>query len=297
MQIVAIILTYNEEIHLERCLLNIKNFVNKIYVVDSYSSDKTKEIALEHNAIFLENKFVNHARQFNWALKQIDQYEDWILRIDADEVLSESLKKEIRKKLPNLDKSIKGIYLNRYIVFQGKQLNHGGIFPNKVLRIFKKGFGYYSDQWMDERLTIKGGTTFFKGKIIDHNLNPLQWWITKHNFYSNKEVLELLKNSYLSKKNNTFKNIYKNKNKFLTLKKVYLISPLFVRSILYFMYRYIFKFGFLDGYQGLCFHLLQGLWYRFLVDAKYRELMIRIKEQGKINSSIKDILGIDFNEE
>lgn len=297
MKIIAIILTFNEELHLERCLKNIKNLFDQVYVIDSYSQDKTKEIAIQQNAKFLENKFINHAKQFNWALSQIDQNVDWIFRIDADEIITDDLKKEILSKLPKLDKSIKGIYINRYIFFQGKLLKHGGVFPNKVIRIFKKGYGYYKNKWMDERLTINGPVTSFDSRIIDHNLNPLKWWIEKHNIYSNREALELIKNCYLSPKLKVF-NMKKNSNiNYYNLKNLYLKFPLFMRSFLYFIYRYIIRLGFLDGYQGFCFHFLQGFWYRFLVDAKYNEFIAAINNGQNINSTIKEKLGIDFNEE
>ena len=297
MKIIAIILTFNEELHLERCLKNIKNCFDEVYVIDSYSQDKTKEIAIKQNVKFLENNFINHAKQFNWALSQIDQNVDWIFRIDADEIITDDLKKEILSKLPKLDKSIKGIYINRYIFFQGKLLKHGGVFPNKVIRIFKKGYGYYKNKWMDERLTINGPVTSFDSMLIDHNLNPLQWWIEKHNIYSNREALELIKNCYLLPKLRVF-NMKKNSNiSFFNLKNLYLKLPLFTRSFLYFIYRYIIRLGLLDGYQGFCFHFLQGFWYRFLVDAKYHEFISAINNNQNINLIIKEKLGIDFNEE
>ena len=290
MKIVAIILTLNEEIHLERCLINIKKIFHDIYVIDSFSNDKTKDIALRHNVRFLENNFINHANQFNWALNQIDSDVDWIFRIDADEILSNSLKKEILEKLPRLDDSIKGVSINRYIFFQRKLIKFGGIFPNKIVRIFRNGSGFYKNKWMDERLTVEGNIISFESKIIDHNLKPLNWWIQKHNKYSDREVLELLK--------------FESKNKGEKIKKdgfnfkhIYLRSPLVIRSILYFLYRYIIRLGFLDGYQGFCFHFLQGFWYRFLVDAKYIELKKRVEESSDLRKSILDVLDIDMNED
>ena len=297
MRIIAIILTYNEELHLERCLRNIIDFFDEVYVIDSFSEDKTKKIAIKKKVKFLENKFINHAKQFNWALSQIDQNVDWIFRIDADEIITDDLKKEISLKLPKLDKSIKGIYINRYIYFQGRLLKHGGVFPNKVIRIFKKGYGYYKNTWMDERLTIDGHVTSFNSKMIDHNLKPLKWWIEKHNIYSNREALELIKNCYLSPKIKLF-NMKKNlNNSYFNFKNFYLKLPIFMRSFSYFIYRYIIRLGFLDGYQGLCFHFLQGFWYRFLADAKYKEFISRINNNEDINLTIKETLGIEFNEE
>ena len=296
MKIIAIILTFNEEIHLERCLINIKNYFNDIYIIDSFSNDKTKEIALKYNVKFLENKFINHAKQFNWALTQIDNDVDWIFRIDADEILTKSLKKELFYKLPRLDSSIKGISLNRYIFFQGKLLKFGGVFPNKIIRIFRKGFGFYENKWMDERLTINGKIISFKSNIIDHNLKPLNWWIKKHNIYSNKEALELFKKNYPLISKDSLNHVKDTNYNLFNLKKIYSLSPLIIRSFLYFLYRYFIRFGFLDGYPGLCFHLLQGFWYRLLVDAKYIELKNKVKENSDLKDSILKVLDIEVSE-
>ena len=78
MKISAIVLTFNESIHLDRCINNIKNVTNDIFIVDSFSDDNTKEIANENKTRFLERKFDNHSRQFNWALSQIDADTDWV---------------------------------------------------------------------------------------------------------------------------------------------------------------------------------------------------------------------------
>jgi len=296
MKLIAIILTFNEEIHLERCLLNIRNYFNEIYIVDSFSTDNTKEISLKYNVRFLENKFINHANQFNWALTQIDDDVDWIFRIDADEILTKNLKKELFFKLPKLDESIKGVSLNRYIFFQGKLLKFGGVFPNKIIRIFRKGFGYYENKWMDERLTVNGKIISFKSNIIDFNLKPLNWWIKKHNIYANKEALELFKKNYPSILNKSQKQIKDTSDKLFNLKSLYLLFPLIIRSFLFFLYRYFFRFGFLDGYQGICFHFLQCFWYRFLVDAKFIELKKKINENSDLKKSILEILDIEINQ-
>ena len=132
---VAIILTKNEEIHIERCIKNILPLFKKIYIIDSFSTDRTKEIAKKWPVNFLENHFLNHASQFNWALKQVDKNTNWVLRIDADEYLSKSLIDEISINLDSLDSSIKGIFLPRSIIYQEKMINHGAVKKTKILRL------------------------------------------------------------------------------------------------------------------------------------------------------------------
>ena len=291
MQNAAIILTLNESIHLERCIRSIRPCFQKIYVVDSYSSDETKKIADNLSVIFLEHKFINHSEQFNWSLKQIDKNIDWVLRIDADEYLTPSLIKEINEKLPTINTSIKGIFLKRDIIFQDQLIRFGSIKSKKVLRLFRYGFGKSDGRIMDEHIIVKGNLVSFSNKIIDHNLKPISWWISKHNSYANKEVLQLLKNDYSKIKNQNKTSLISDRKK-----KLYYKIPIFFRSFLYFIFRYFLYLGFLDGFKGFCFHFMQGFWYRLLVDIKYLEIKQKINfKKVPLKEAIKETLSINLD--
>ena len=282
----AIILTFNESVHLERCVKSIENYFNNIYIVDSFSTDQTKKIAEELPVIFLENKFINHSQQFNWALNKIDKNTDWVFRIDADEYITNDLGFEILNKLEKIDKSINGIFIPRKIIFKGKLIRFGGINPTKVLRLFRYGYGSCDSRWMDEHIKISGKTTAFTNSIIDENLKSLTWWINKHNNYASKEAYELIKlNKFTKKINNNLEN---------RKIKYYYKTPIILRSFLYFIYRYFFNFGFLDGLRGFSFHFLQAFWYRLLVDLKYLEVMDKYKNKRySLKQAIKETLYID----
>lgn len=282
----AIILTFNESVHLERCVKSIENYFNNIYIVDSFSTDQTKKIAEELPVIFLENKFINHSQQFNWALNKIDKNTDWVFRIDADEYITNALGFEILKKLEKLDKSINGIFIPRKIIFKGKLIRFGGINPTKVLRLFRYGYGSCDSRWMDEHIKVSGKTTAFTNSIIDENLKSLTWWISKHNNYASKEAYELIKLNQVTKKINN--NLENRKIKY------YYKTPIILRSFLYFIYRYFFNFGFLDGLRGFSFHFMQAFWYRLLVDMKYLEVMDKYKNKRySLKQAIKEALYID----
>ncbi len=282
----AIILTFNESVHLERCVKSIENYFNNIYIVDSFSTDQTKKIAEELPVIFLENKFINHSQQFNWALNKIDKNTDWVFRIDADEYITNALGFEILKKLEKLDKSINGIFIPRKIIFKGKLIRFGGINPTKVLRLFRYGYGSCDSRWMDEHIKVSGKTTAFTNSIIDENLKSLTWWISKHNNYASKEAYELIKLNQVTKKINN--NLENRKIKY------YYKTPIILRSFLYFIYRYFFNFGFLDGLRGFSFHFMQAFWYRLLVDMKYLEVMDKYKNKRySLKQAIKETLYID----
>lgn len=287
----VIILTKNEELHIERCITNIPSLFNKIYIIDSFSSDKTKEIAKKYPVEFLENTFLNHSKQFNWALDQIDKNTDWVLRIDADEFLSKKLIEEMLCEIPKLDSCVKGIFIPRSIIFQNKLIRFGGINKTKVMRLFKYDYGKCDDRWMDEHIKVNGKTVNFKHSIIDYNLKPLSWWIRKHNDYASREAFQKINDelSFNEKKNNSYFKSHKKRS-------IYYSSPLFIRSFLYFVYRYFICFGFLDGFNGFSFHFLQGFWYRFLVDIKYLEVKNNISK-SKLPSKkvIRNTLQIDLH--
>ena len=139
--ITAIILTYNEEKHIERCIFSIKHFVKRIVIIDSFSNDNTLNILKKYNVEILQNKFINQSKQFNWGLENSNIKTDWILRIDADEILTKALVKKVFENLKNYSSNISGITVNRKLIFFGKNINFGGFFPHNTLRLWKNGKG------------------------------------------------------------------------------------------------------------------------------------------------------------
>ena len=275
MRIVAIILTFNEELHLQRCLASLNGIADTVLVVDSFSSDATLEIARANGARVTQHPFVTQASQFNWALTQLDGDAEWVLRLDADEYLTPGLLEEIRKKLPSLGPQIDGVYCGRRIVFQGRPMRYGGVFPVRVLRIFRHGRGRCENRWMDEHIKVEGSTADFYGEIVDNNLQSLTWWTAKHNDYASREAIDLLNLEY---KFMAFDSVARLRGggqaglKRWVKEVIYARLPEGLRAFGYFVYRYVFRLGFLDGEAGAAFHVLQGFWYRYLVDAKLAEV-------------------------
>jgi glycosyltransferase involved in cell wall biosynthesis len=290
----VIILTYNEEKHLKRCINSIQDIATEIFVVDSFSTDDTVELAESLGAKVYQNKWINYATQFNWGLENCPIKTKWVMRLDADEVISPELAQEIKEELSE-DDGTKGYVLNRGHVFLNKKMIYGGSYPTKLLRIWEYGNGYCENKWMDEHIILKE-----RGKIInlkysfwDYNLNNIGWWTEKHNGYATREAID-----QLNKKYNLFDiedaqndTTQQSKIKKLLKNKVYEKMPKAIRAFMYFIYRYIFRLGFLDGYQGFAWHFLQGFWYRFLVDVKVYEIEKKAKED---NMSIKEVIKIEY---
>ena len=139
LDISVIILTYNEEIHIRRCLENVNRFASKVFVVDCFSTDRTAEIATDLGAEVVEHKWPgNQAAQFNWALNNLPISTQWVLRLDADEYLLPELVQELQDKLPSLPDDVSGVIFNRRHIFMGEWMKRG-IYPVKLLRAFKYG--------------------------------------------------------------------------------------------------------------------------------------------------------------
>jgi len=285
--ITAIILTYNEELHIARCIKSLQGVADKVYVIDSYSTDKTLAIASELGAVTLCNTFVNQAVQFNWALENCPIDTDWILRIDADEYIDAKKGQDVRAYLSELAADVSGIIVSRKIVFMGRALLHGGWYPKWNLRIFRTGHGVCENRWMDEHIILtQGKALHWQLDFVDDNLHDLSWWISKHNNYATREAMDYFMTLYGMHDNAdevTARFWGNDAERKRWLKQKYLNFPLFVRPFINFIYRYIFRLGFLDGKQGLVWHVLQGFWYRFLVDAKIWE----IKRYLSLNPSPK----------
>ena len=275
MDITAIILTFNEEIHIERCIESAKKLTNSIIVVDSFSTDRTAEIALSLNAQVVTHAFVNHSSQLSWALENLQITTEWVLRVDADEIISNRLASEIISKLPVAKNDISAFSFTRRIRFQGRLIRYGGS-SHSVVRLWRNGRAFVENRWMDEHMLIKCGVVLpLDGALVDENLNGITWWIEKHNGYATREAIDILSFKYddnLSLKSMPSGEASLRRN---LKNRLYLRLPLGVRAFLLFFYRMTFQLGFLDG-AGFKFHFLQCLWYRFLVDIKVWRLEQRM---------------------
>lgn len=273
----VIILTYNEELNFEHCLKSVAGWAGEIIIIDSFSTDKTLEIAKKYGAQVHQHEFKNQADQFNWALDSVEIKNNWILRLDADERLTEELKKEIAEKLPNIPKEVAGFYIKRRVYFMGRWIKYGGYYPTWILRLFRKGEARSEEREMDEHIVLLDGKAEkLKNDFIDENHQNLEQWTAKHNRYSGREASERLKREV----NPHTKNLVGGQagRKRWIKQNIYIKLPLFCRAFAYFIYRYIFRLGFLDGREGLIFHFLQGCWHQFLIDAKIYE---QIYEKNK----------------
>lgn len=244
MNLTVIILTRDEERHIARAIHSVVSFANKVLVVDSGSTDNTVQIAQELGAIVLENSWTNHATQLNWAITQVPEGTDWIMRLDADEVVQPELQREIANDLPKLGPEISGVYVSRRMTFLRRPIRHGGLFPAHILRLFRAGRGRCEMRWMDEHIIVDGATARFSGELIDDNQNTLTWWTSKHNSYASREVVDILNLEHGFMAHDTIASLRDGQQAGLkrwVKEKVYARLPGGLRAFIYFLYRYILR--------------------------------------------------------
>jgi len=275
-----IILTLNEEKHIERCLHSAFQIAQQIFVVDSFSTDRTLAIAKSHGAQVWQHEFKNHAMQLTWALDNLAIDTEWVMRVDADELISPDLADEIQNELQAARSAINGFMVPLYVRFRGTLIRYGG-YPQWQLRIWRRGKAKIEQRWMDEKIVVPGVIGRLQSEYIDDNLNNIAWWTDKHNGYSTREAIDLLNKKYgFLQVADSHALTRQAKNTRWIKENIYVHLPLGARAFLFFGYRMIFRLGILDGRGGFVFHFLQGFWYRFLVDVKVREVESRMRTEG-----------------
>ena len=306
----VIILTRNEELHIKRCLDIISPVAKDIFVIDCFSKDKTVEIAQAYaNVHVLQHEWpaTMHAGQFNWALENAPITTKWVMRLDADEYPMPDLVEEMKRKIPVLDDDVTGVVLKRRHIFMGKWVKRG-IYPVKLLRIFRYKKANCEQRLMDEHIQLlEGHSVEFEHDFCDENNHDVSWFCHKHVDYATREAVDMLDVVYnltgvtASDANRGIGAQAEAKRR---KKLAYAQQPLFWRSFAYFCYRYFLRGGFLDGKEGFLFAFIQGWWYRTLVDAKILEVRKWMKAnnlnaetaEGKqaLKEYIKDKWGISL---
>jgi glycosyltransferase involved in cell wall biosynthesis len=284
-EIAVFILTFNERLHIARCLRSLQPFAAELFVVDCGSTDGTVELAEQLGARVVHHAWENnHARQTNWAIDHLPFNSPWLMRVDADEIVTPALASELNTKLPLFPSDVAGLVVKRRQVFLGRPLAWGGSYPIRLLRIWRRGQGRCEERWMDEHLVVSEGRTLeLEHDLEDRNLNDLRWWTNKQANYAVREAADTLRARELAQHGELEPAT---RRKRWLKEKVYRRLPLFVRPLGYFSYRYVLQAGFADGAPGLIWNVLQGLWYRFLVDSVIYEVQLRARESGASYSEV-----------
>ena len=261
--------TLDEELNLPDCLDSVA-WADEVFVVDSYSHDRTVEIARGRGAHVVQHAFEGYSRQKNWALDTLPFRNEWMLILDADERVTPELRCEIASILPKADCA--GYYLNRRVVFLGTWIRHAGWYPNWNLRLFRHQLGRYDGREVHEHVVMNGPVGYLRNDLLHLDRRGLEAFVARHNRYSTLEAAARFKAECDAPDR-------------ARLPVGLLASPVqrkrFVRERVWprvpakplalFVYMYVLRRGFLDGRAGLAlcvFHAFQ----EFMVGLKMAEL-------------------------
>lgn len=272
-----VFLSFNEEKNLPAAIESVQGISAKKLAVDSFSTDSTLDILKNANIPFVQHEFINYAIQRNWAQSQVET--QWVLHLDADERLTQEFRSWLENSFPKLSEKYDGFLFSRRTIFMNRWIKHGGHYPNFHLRLFKVNTVKCEEKAYDQHFVdIANGKylTVKNADIINVVSESLTAFTAQHNKWATSEANEIA----VSEKQVT--DVVQPKLLGSPIERrrwlksnVFMKTPLFVRPLAYFLYRYFFRLGFLDGKQGLIFHFLQGFWFRFLVDAKVYELRMK----------------------
>jgi len=280
----VLVLTRNEEANIAGCLESVR-WAPEVFVVDSFSTDATVEIAESMGAKTCQHAFENCAAQWNWALNNLPFSNEWVLVLDADERIPQLLAEEIVRTVTNPAQEFSGYYLKFRFWFMGRWLRHGGLYPTWVTRLFRRSAGRFGRNGASEHLILEGRKGYLQYPFDHCDNKPLSDWIQKHNRYAELEAEEHLREKLTTNQAHSiggrFWGNQAEKKQWIKL-RVWNRLPLLVRPFLFFFRNYFVKLGFLDGKPGFIYHVLWSFWVRFLIDVKILE---RQSQQGTVRLS------------
>jgi glycosyltransferase involved in cell wall biosynthesis len=265
----VLIPTLDEEVNLPECLSSVA-WADEVFVVDSFSNDRTTTIARDSGAQVVQHAFESYSRQKNWALDNLPFRNEWVLIVDADERVTPELRCEIETTLAT--GACAGYYLNRRFIFLGVWIRHAGWYPSWNLRLFRHRLGRYDDREVHEHIVLDGRVGYLRHDLLHLDRRGLEAFVARHNRYSSLEARARLKAerdaadrarlpvSWLASP---------------VQRKRYLRERVWSRvpckPLALFVYMYFARRGFLDGRPGLAlciFHAFQ----EFMVGIKLAEL-------------------------
>lgn len=276
--VTVLLTTRNEEVNLERTLESVHGFADQILVIDSESEDRTVEIARRYADQVVDLPY-EHGRIipwiFQWGLDNLPIRNEWILILEADQALTEALRKEIADLLARPAVAEDGFYIRRRQIFRGRPIRFGGYGGKHLLKLFRRGKGELDPVEQDTRVYVRGPVGKLRAPLEEWNKkeDAILFYLQKHLRYAEAFAQEEATRRRHGLAWKTAPRLFGTPDeRVLWLKRLYYRLPLFVRPALYFLYRYFFLFGFLDGKNGFVFHFLQAFWFRLVVDIRLSEL-------------------------
>jgi glycosyltransferase involved in cell wall biosynthesis len=281
----AVVLTRDEELNLPACLASMTDLVDEIFVVDSGSTDSTRQIAAAAGVIVITHEFTGHSAQWQWALRQLPLQHDWVLGLDADQRLTRELADELRELFRTGGTAgFDGFYVARRNIFRGKWIRWGGYYPKRFIKLFRRDrLVHEPADLLDHHFRVQGKAGMLQHDLIEENRKEdnIDFWVQKHLRYAELLALEEARRRAGMTPTTVQPALFGDPDERAEWqKKTWTRLPRFVRAPAYFLWRYLFRLGFLDGKQGFAFHFLHAFWFRLITDLKIDEQRMRDARTG-----------------
>lgn len=262
------ILTYNEEIDIAACIESAM-LSDDIIVVDSFSSDRTIEIARRYPVQVIQHKFESHGKQRTWMLQSIPTKYEWVYILEADERMTPELFQECLQAIQSSE--FVAYYVAERVIFMNTWIRRSTQYPRYQLRLFRPDKVWFDDYGHTEREVCDGAAGFLKETYPHYTCSKgFSRWIDKHNRYSSDEALETIRQLQAGEVN--WQDLFFGSSEVArrrALKDLSLRLPF--RPLVRFIYMYVLLGGFLDGQAGLAWCTLQTF-YEYLILLKAWEL-------------------------
>ena len=247
----------DEKLHVERAVSSVVQ-LGPVIVLDAGSSDGTQSLAVAAGATVVEHPWEGYAAQKNWALAQLPIETEWVLFLDADEVVTDPLRAEIVDLLARSD-TADGYYLPRRSMFLGKPLEHAGWYPDHQLRLFRRSRGRFEDRLVHEHVLVDGRTAFLTHDLVHDNRKGMQHLVAKHRTYAELEAREMLRHRAGTGSDERRGDLFGTWPERRRALKTHVWYRMPGRPAVRFAWLYGVKLGFLDGRRGLAYaRLISG---------------------------------------
>ena len=262
----VLILTHDEQRNIDACLASVAGWVQEIHVVDSGSQDGTLEIVGRYTSNIHQHPFENYSVQRNWALDHLPLAGEWLLQLDADHRVTPELRRELAERFERgIPQDLGGFLIPRRTVFMGRWIRHGGHYPVYQSVLFRRGHGRCEERGYDQHYLVSGRTELLSCDIVDVFTESLSQFVRRHKRWAAQEAVEVAlatRSARQVQPRRAGSPIEQRR----WLRERYYAGPPVLRAFGYFLWRYVWKRGFLDGIPGLVFHTVQGLWFRLMID-------------------------------
>ena len=285
----VVVITHNERLNLPHCLRALRGWTRRVFVVDSGSTDGTRELARDAGARVVEHAWEGYAAQKNWALENLPLEADWVLIVDADEEITPELREHIERVTRATPAEVpeNGFFINRLTYFLGRPIHHCGYFPSWNLRLFRRGTGRYERREVHEHVVIDPPVGYIREPMIHHDRRGLEHFYAKHNRYSTLEARQLCR-EITGRTRSSEEALLTAQTRHRRWLKRHATRWVPFPSLWRFVYMYIWKLGVLDGRHGLDFCRFIAA-YDGMVALKLRA-MLRATREARVREHQEEVV-------